>query len=323
MLEVSKNVSEKPASNFIEALQLLWYTSVILQMESNASSISLGRIDQYLWKFYKKDIDNKVDLELLKEYLEAFYIKTNDVVLLRSESSAKFFAGFPSGYTALLGGLTIYGQSAVNELSYLCLDAYKDIRLPQPNLGVRVNEIEPRKFIKKTCETIALGTGIPQLFNDDVIIQSFLSRKVALEDARDYSVVGCVELSIPGKVYGLHDIAMLNIMKIMEKVLYSFENEEVSFKMIYNKIKEKISYYVSLMAKGSNLVDLGHRKYAPVPLLSTLMQDCIQNGKDITEGGAKYNFSGVQGIGLPNLADSLMALKTFVFDEKNIVLMIF
>ncbi|CAM3136167.1 formate C-acetyltransferase [Streptobacillus ratti] len=317
MLEVSKNIARKPASNFIEALQLLWYTSIILQMESNASSISLGRFDQYLWKFYKKDIENGKDVEILKEYLEAFYIKTNDVVLLRSENSAKFFAGFPSGYTALLGGLTIYGQSAVNDLSYLCLDAYKDIKLPQPNFGVRINDIEPRKFIKKTCETIALGTGIPQLFNDDVIIQSFLSRGVTLEDARNYSVVGCVELSIPGKLYGLHDIAMLNIMKIMEKVLYSFENKKVEFNDIFEEIKNKISYYVSLMAEGSNLVDLGHRKYAPVPLLSTLMENCIEKCKDITEGGAKYNFSGVQGIGLPNLSDSLMALKTLVFNQKK------
>ena len=222
---VSGKIATEPAETFLEALQLLWYTSIVLQMESNASSISLGRIDQYLYPYYKKDIEKGESKEKLKEYLEAFYIKTNDVVLLRSEHSAKFFAGFPSGYTALLGGVSIYGQSAVNELSYLCLEAYQDTRLPQPNLGVRVNEIEPKKFIKKTCETIALGTGIPQLFNDEVVIPSFLSRGVSLEDARDYSVVGCVELSIPGKTYGLHDIAMLNILKIMEKVLYNNESE--------------------------------------------------------------------------------------------------
>lgn len=313
---VSYNIAKNPASNFIEALQLLWYTSIVLQIESNASSISLGRIDQYLYPYYIKDIEKGENPIRLKQYLEAFYIKTNDVVLLRSEASAKFFAGFPTGYTSIIGGVTKYGRSAVNELSYLCLDAYKDIQLPQPNLGVRVNDIEPRKFIKKTCETIALGTGIPQLFNDDVIIQSFLSRGVKLEDARDYSVVGCVELSIPGKTYGLHDIAMLNILKIMEIVLYSNENNNISFNEILEQIKEKISHYVELMAKGSNLVDIGHKDYAPVPLLSTIVTDCIKNGKDITEGGAKYNFSGVQGIGLPNLSDSLMALKEFVFDKK-------
>ena len=316
--EVSEKISENPAETFFEALQLLWYTSIILQVESNASSISLGRIDQYLFTYYKNDIDKGENPEKLKEYLEAFYIKTNDVVLLRSASSAKFFAGFPSGYTALLGGMNKYGQSAVNDLSYLCLDAYHDIRLPQPNLGVRVNDIEPRKFIKKTCETIALGTGIPQLFNDEVVIPSFLSRGVSLEDARDYSVVGCVELSIPGKTYGLHDIAMLNIMKIMEKVLYkNKENTKLMFSGIIDEIKESISYNVKLMAEGSNFVDIGHKKYAPVPLMSTLVKDSVEKGKDITEGGARYNFSGVQGIGLPNLCDSLAAIKKFIFEEKK------
>ncbi|EEY33849.1 formate C-acetyltransferase [Pseudoleptotrichia goodfellowii] len=316
--EISGKVATEPAGTFLEALQLLWYTSIVLQMESNASSISLGRIDQYLYPYYKNDIEKGEDKEKLKEYLEAFYIKTNDVVLLRSEHSAKFFAGFPSGYTALLGGVNIYGQSAVNELSYLCLEAYHDIRLPQPNLGIRVNDIEPKKFIKKTCETIALGTGIPQLFNDEVVIPSFLSRGVSLEDARDYSVVGCVELSIPGKTYGLHDIAMLNILKIMEKVLYNNENSEnLTLEKINGEIKESISYYVKLMAEGSNIVDEGHKKYAPVPLLSTIVKDSLEKGKDITAGGARYNFSGVQGIGLPNLCDSLMIIKKFVFDEKK------
>ncbi len=315
---VSKKVAVEKPESFLEALQLLWYICVILQHESNASSISLGRIDQYLYKFYENDIKSGVPKEELKEYLEAFYIKTNDVVMVRSSHSAKFFAGFPVGYTALLGGLTPEGRSSVNELSYLCLEAYKDIQLPQPNLGVRVNELEPRKFIMKTCEVIRMGTGIPQVFNDEVIIPSFLSRGVELEDARNYSVVGCVELSIPGKTYGLHDIAMLNILKIMEKVLLENKNDpNITFDKILEDIGVNIKKYVKLMAKGSNIVDEGHRVYAPVPLLSVTIDNCLENGLDITEGGAKYNFSGVQGIGMPNLSDSLYAIKKFVFDEKR------
>ena len=315
---VSKKIAVEKPETFLEALQLLWYICIILQHESNASSISLGRIDQYLYKFYENDIKSGVPNEELKEYLEAFYIKTNDVVMVRSSHSAKFFAGFPVGYTALLGGLTPEGRSSVNELSYLCLEAYKDIQLPQPNLGVRVNELEPRKFIMKTCEVIRMGTGIPQVFNDEVIVPSFLSRGVELEDARNYSVVGCVELSIPGKTYGLHDIAMLNILKIMEKVLLENKNDpNITFDKILEDIGINIKKYVKLMAKGSNIVDEGHRAYAPVPLLSVTIDNCLENGLDITEGGAKYNFSGVQGIGMPNLSDSLYAIKKFVFDEKR------
>ncbi|MDX7218278.1 pyruvate formate lyase family protein, partial [Escherichia coli] len=138
----------------------------------------------------------------LKELLESLWVKCNDIVLLRSSSSARYFAGFPTGYTALLGGLTDTGRSAVNVLSFLCLDAYQNVQLPQPNLGVRVNELIDRPFLRKTAETIRLGTGIPQIFNDEVVVPAFLNRGVSLEDARDYAVVGCVELSIPGRTYG-------------------------------------------------------------------------------------------------------------------------
>lgn len=136
---------------------------------------------------------------MLKTLLESLWVKCNDIVLLRSSSSARYFAGFPTGYTALLGGLSETGRSAVNVLSFLALDAYQNVRLPQPNLGVRVNELIDRPFLHKTAETIRLGTGIPQIFNDEVVVPAFLNRGVSLEDARDYAVVGCVELSIPGR----------------------------------------------------------------------------------------------------------------------------
>lgn len=317
--EISKKVSSKKPDTFYEALQLLWYISIIAQFESNASSISLGRFDQYMFKYYKDDIDNGVDKDFLKEILECFWIKTNDVVLIRSASSAKYFAGFPTGYTIALGGLTENGHSAVNELSYLCLKSYHDIKLPQPNLAVRLNELIPRSFLNLTAETIRLGTGIPQIFNDEVIVPGFLNRGVTLEDARDYAVVGCVELSIPGKTYGLHDIALFNLLKIMEISLKEFKNKtDFTFDDIIDDIKAKIRKYTALVAEGSNIVDIGHREYAPVPFLSTLIDNCIESGKDITEGGAKYNFSGVQGIGEANLSDSLYALKKIVFDEKRI-----
>lgn len=319
MAEISKKIAFDKPETFYEAVQLLWYVSIIAQYESNASSLSLGRLDQYLYKFYKHDIENGVPRDTLKEILECFYVKTNDVVLIRSASSAKYFAGFPSGYTIALGGLTENGRSAVNELSYLCLESYHDIKLPQPNLAVRVNELIPRVFLNLTVDTIRLGTGIPQIFNDEVIVPGFLNRGVSLEDAREYSIVGCVELSIPGKTYGLHDIAMFNLLKIMEITLKELkEKENVTFDDIMQIIKEKIKKYVKLVAEGSNIVDIGHREFAPVPLLSTLIDNCVEKGRDITEGGAKYNFSGVQGVGEANLSDSLYALKKIVFEEKRV-----
>ena len=226
-LETIANISRHNAvhrpEDFWQACQLFWYMNIILKYESNASSISLGRFDQYMLPYYQASLNRGQDPQFLQELLESLWVKCNDIVLLRSTSSARYFAGFPTGYTALLGGLTETGRSAVNILSFLSLDAYQNVRLPQPNLGVRVNELIDRPFLRKTAETIRLGTGIPQIFNDEVVIPAFLNRGVSLEDARDYSVVGCVELSIPGRTYGLHDIAMFNLLKVMEIVM--LENE--------------------------------------------------------------------------------------------------
>ena len=293
--------------------------NIILQYESNASSLSLGRFDQYMLPFYQTSLQQGEEPQFLQELLESLWIKCNDIVLLRSTSSARYFAGFPTGYTILLGGLTETGRSAVNPLSFLCLDAYQNTQLPQPNLGVRVNELIDRPFLLKTAETIRIGTGIPQIFNDEVVVPAFLNRGVSLEDARDYSVVGCVELSIPGKTYGLHDIAMFNLLKVMEIVLLENEgNANLSYDDLLEQIRHKICHYVKLMAQGSNICDIGHRDWAPVPLLSSFISDCLHNGKDITEGGARYNFSGVQGIGIANLSDSLHALKGIVFDQQRL-----
>ena len=312
------NAQHKPQT-FWQACQLFWYMNVILQYESNASSLSIGRFDQYMLPFYQASLSQGDDPAFLKELLESLWVKCNDVVLLRSTSSARYFAGFPTGYTALLGGLTESGRSAVNVLSFLCLDAYQSVQLPQPNLGVRVNELIDRPFLLKTAETIRLGTGIPQIFNDEVVVPAFLNRGVSLEDARDYAVVGCVELSIPGKTYGLHDIAMFNLLKVMEIAMQENEgNADLSYEELLRHIRAKINHYIALMVEGSNICDIGHRDWAPVPLLSSFISDCLVTGRDITDGGARYNFSGVQGIGIANLSDSLHALKGLVFEQQRL-----
>ncbi|KAB8310677.1 formate C-acetyltransferase [Rouxiella chamberiensis] len=316
---ISQHISGNKPQDFYQACQLFWYMNIILQYESNASSLSLGRFDQYMLPFYQHSLSHGEQPEFLKELLESLWVKCNDIVLLRSTSSARYFAGFPTGYTILLGGLTDAGRSAVNVLSFLCLDAYQSICLPQPNLGVRVNELIDRPFLLKTAETIRLGTGIPQIFNDEVVVPAFLNRGVSLEDARDYAVVGCVELSIPGKTYGLHDIAMFNMLKVMELTLHENEgNSAINYAELVEQIRQKISHYVKLMAQGSNICDIGHRDWAPVPLLSSFIEGCLKSGKDITAGGARYNFSGVQGIGIANLSDSLHALKGLVFDQQRL-----
>ena len=318
--KVCGNIAERAPRNFHEAVQLFWLVNICLQYESNASSISSGRFDQYMYPIFKKSIDKGMDLGFMEEILKCLWIKMNEVVLLRSADSAKYFAGFPTGYTIILGGVDRYGKDATNELSLLILDTYKEIKLPQPNLGARVHENSNEYFLQKVAETIKLGTGMPQLFNDDIIIPGFINRGVSLEDARDYAVVGCVELSIPGKTYGLHDIALFNLLRVFELTLKRNYQDVRSFDEFMEILKENISNYIVKMVEGSNIVDKAHADFAPTPLLSTFIHGCLEKGVDVSNGGAKYNFSGVQGIGTANLSDSLYVLKKAVFEEEKLTI---
>lgn len=317
---ISYKVAINKPESFYEALQLFWYISLVFQHESNASSISPGRFDQYMYPYYIKSKKNGTGEEFLKELLRALYIKFNTIVALRSTESARYFAGFPIGYTIVLGGLDGDGKDVTNKLSYLMLDILGDIRLPQPNLSVRVGENSPREFLMKIAETIRIGIGMPQVFNDETNILAYVNRGVTLRDARDYAVVGCVELSIPGKTYGLHDIAMFNLLKIMEVTLRENRDGFKSYDDLLKTIKDNISKYIKDMVEGSNIVDKAHRDCAPIPFLSNFIHGCTESGKDVTEGGALYNFSGVQGIGAPNLSDSLYVIKKLVFDDKEMTL---
>lgn len=313
---ICQKVSTKPPGDFYEALQLFWFINVILQCESNASSISPGRFDQYMYPFYKKDInEGRISQETALELLECLWIKINEVVAIRSAESARHFAGFPIGYNIVLGGIDEKGKDATNELSYLCLKATEDISLPQPNIGIRIHSKSPHTFLKRAAEVIRLGIGMPQIFNDEVVIPAYLNRGVPLEEARDYGVVGCVELSIPGKTYGLHDIALFNLMKVLEETL---DGDYGTFDELMKVYKEKIKAGISLMVKGANAVDKAHREIAPTPFLSLFIDDCLEKGVDVTAGGARFNFSGVQGIGVANVADSLEVVQKVVFEDRKL-----
>nr|WP_253200987.1 pyruvate formate lyase family protein [Collinsella sp. zg1085] len=150
---------------------------------------------------------------------------------------------------------------------------------------------------------------MPQIFNDEVNIPAFIARGIAEQDARDYAIVGCVELSIPGRMYGLHDISMFNMLRCLELTLYNNPEGFERFADLVQAVKQCIAHYIQLMITGCNICDTAHREIAPTPLLSTLIADCLDSGADITAAGARYNPSGVQGVGAANLADSLMVLK--------------
>ena len=313
--DVLHHIATEPARDLYDALQLVWLTEVALQHESNASSLSLGRMDQYLWPYYQASVSAGESPEFIRELIQCFYLKTNTIVAIRSTESASFFAGFPIGFNLVVGGVDENGNECSNDLSYLLLDIQRDTRLPQPNLSLRVHKDTPTALYDKACEIIRLGDGIPQCFNDEVNIPAFLRRGISVEDARDYAVVGCVELSIPGRMYGLHDISMFNMVRCFEITLEQHPEGFESFEALEEAVETTIDTYVELMVRGCNVCDLAHRETSPTPLLSSLVLDCMEKGADITSAGARYNPSGVQGVGTANLADSLMVMKRVVFGE--------
>jgi pyruvate formate-lyase/glycerol dehydratase family glycyl radical enzyme len=324
-------LAEHPARDFREALQAVWFLFVLLQIESNASSFSPGRFDQYMLPYLERDlVTGRLTLPEAQALLESLWLKFNEIVLLRSSSSARYFAGFPIGFNVILGGQLTDGTDATNLLSYMCLRAQADLGLTQPNLSIRIHRNSPQEFLMAAAHVISKGSGMPQVFNDEVIIPGQIGRGIASEDAHNYAVVGCVELSTPGKALGWSDASMFNLTRVLELTLFGGKDPQTgeqigpvtpaldqidTFDSVEAAYDQQLAHFVDLMVQGCNIVDRIHAEVLPSPFLSLVIEDCIERGLDVTAGGAHYNFSGVQGVQIANVADSLAAVKKAVFDE--------
>ena len=325
-------LAEQPARDFHEALQAVWFLFALLQIESNASSFSPGRFDQYMLPYLEAALAaGKLSQAAAQELLECLWLKFNEIVLLRSSSSARYFAGFPIGFNIALGGQRADGGDATNLLSFMCLRAQADLGMTQPNLSIRIHEHSPDDFLRAASFVVGKGSGMPQVFNDAVIIPGQIARGVTEEDARNYAVVGCVELSTPGKALGWSDASMFNLTRVLELTLFGGKDpqsgaqigietptlaEISSIADLEAAYDAQLAHFVPLMVKGCNVVDQIHAELLPSPFLSLVIQDCIERGLDVTAGGAHYNFSGVQGVQIANVADSLAAVEQAVFQEK-------
>lgn len=330
--DICKRLSENPPETFREALQSVWFLFVILHMESNASSFSPGRMDQYLYPFYKHDIESgRINSEKAIELLDALFIKFNQLVYMRNAHSAKYFAGFPIGFNVTIGGQTIIGNDATNELSYLILKTQDHIRLPQPNLTARLHKNSPHEFFSECSRIIGLGNGMPQIVNDESIIPALKTLGIDHKDYMDYVLVGCVEISTQGNCLGWSDAAMFNLVKVLELTLNdgkciitgkqlglktgSLDNypDYISFE---NAFRKQIDFFIDKMILACEAVEKSHQAHLPSPFLSSVIDDCIENGTDVTAGGAKYNMSGIQAIQVANIADSLAVIKKLVFEDR-------
>lgn len=325
------NLTKRPPETFHEAVQSLWFLFVLLHMESNASSFSPGRMDRYLYPYYQKDIEaGKISMADALDILECLWLKFNQIVYLRNQNSAKYFAGFPIGFNIAIGGLDENGNDTYNELSLLCLQCQYDLGLPQPNLSVRLNRHSSHELMQKAIEVVSKGSGMPQFFNDEAIIHALIDLGIEKKDALNYAIVGCVELTTHGNNLGWSDAAMFNLNKALELTLNHgkclLTHEQIgldlggldtyeTFDDLENAFQKQIDYFIEKMMQCEIIVEKAHQDCLPTAFLSSVIDDCLEKGLDVTKGGAKYNLSGIQMIQIANLADSLAAMKKLVYDD--------
>lgn len=337
LLMIAENCSrvpEKPASGFYEACQSFWFVQQLLQLESSGHSISPGRFDQYMYPYYKKDLDSgRITREFAQELMDCVWVKLNDLNKVRDAVSAEGFAGYSLFQNLIAGGQDKYGNDVTNDLSVMCIFASNHVHLPMPSLSVRVWNGTPHEFLIKAAELTRTGIGLPAYYNDEVIIPALLSRGLTLEDAREYSIIGCVEPAKMGKTDGWHDAAFFNMCRPLELVfgngrdkgvLVGVETGDVTqmktFEEFFEAYKKQMEYCISLMVNADNAIDVAHATLCPLPYQSCMIDDCIKRGKTHQEGGAVYNFTGPQGFGIANVADSLYAIKTLVFEQKKVTM---
>lgn len=329
-----ENVPENGARDFWEACQSFWFVQQLLQIESSGHSISPGRFDQYMYPYYSKDIESgKITREFAQELIDCIWIKLNDLNKCRDAASAEGFAGYSLFQNLIVGGQNAEGVDVTNDLSFMCITASLHVQLPQPSLSIRVWNNSPHDLLIHAATLTRTGVGLPAYYNDEVIIPSLMSRGLTLEDAREYNIIGCVEPQKAGKTEGWHDAAFFNMCRPLELVfsdgmdkgeLVGVHTGDVTkfktFDEFYDAYKKQMNYAISLLVNADNAIDVAHATLCPLPFLSGMIEDCIGRGKSVQEGGAIYNFTGPQGFGIANMADSLYAIKALVFDKKEVTL---
>ena len=338
LLIISENcnhLSQNPPSGFYEALQLAWFVQLILQIESNGHSVSLGRMDQYLYRFFKNDlIVGKVSEDFALELLENTWLKLLSVNKIRSWSHTRYSAGGPLYQNVTIGGKTTGGKDAVNELSFLILDSVGRIKLTQPNLSVRFHKNINPAFLTECINVIGKGFGMPAFNNDEIVIPSLIDLGVIKDDAYNYSAIGCIEIAVPGKWgYRCTGMSFLNFMRVFlaamnngldtksGKTFHPGTGHFVDFDSFSDLItawKNQVEFYTKATVEIDTAADLALEELVPDILCSAFVDDCIDRGKTIKEGGSVYDFiSGLQ-VGIANLGNSLAAIKKLVFEEGTI-----
>jgi formate C-acetyltransferase len=337
MAAICRKVPAQKPETFWEALQMYWFVHVGVITELNPwDAFNPGRLDQHLYPFYRREIEaGTLTRERAAELLHAFWIKFNNhpappkVGITAKESNT--YVDFA---LINLGGLTRDNRDGVNELSYLLLDVIEEMRLLQPSSMVQLSQKNPDRFIARALGIVRTGYGQPSIFNSDAIVQELVRQGKSVEDAREGGASGCVEAGAFGReAYFL--TGYFNLPKILEITLHRGVDPRTGrliglpgpdpltltgFERLMDAFESQVKYFVDIKIRGNNVIEQLNARYMPVPFLSLLIDDCISNGRDYNAGGARYNTSYIQGVGLGTVTDALAALKYHLFDLRTLTM---
>jgi len=331
--EVCRHVPAHPARTFHEAMQAMQFVLVAAQIEDYESAFSIGRLDQLLWPFYQADLEAvRLTEEEALELLQCFYIKLSHSIPLFDADVSLAFAGMTAFANAVVGGVDAEGHDATNPVSYLAVEAMRRVNTQQPNFGVRLHRDTPLEFLDSVTQAMAGGLRNVQFFNDEAIVPAMVNRGVPLEEARNYGIIGCVEPAVPGVSFTSSDAALFNLGLCLELALNDGRGRLFTDQLglltgdprrftciekVVEAYRQQVAYMVKLMVQALDVLAEVHAELKPKPFISATTGDCLQRGLDLTWGGARYDFTGVQGVGAATVGDSLAALDALVFDENG------
>lgn len=338
LLAIAQNcrvVPENPPQTFYQALQMVWFVHVAFHIEVCTTACGFGRFDQYMWPFYKKDVidEGALSREDALEMLECLYLKSCEVYEVRDSWYATAFAGYPMWQILVVGGQTREGKDASNDLSMLCLEAADDLQTTQPVLALRVFEDTPEELIQFGCKMIQEGQANPGFFNDETAIQMALGKGGTLEEARDWTIVGCIQAGPGGGgTDGSPDAGYVNMGKMIEFVLHNGVDPATgklmglqtgdpraftSIEDFKDALKKQIIHAYDQIRIGYNLMQSIHMNRYPVIFASMVTAGCVERGKSVQHGGANYSTCGLYITGAANLADSIVAVERCVFEDHD------
>ena len=341
LLKIAENcrrVPAYPAETFEQALQAYWFTHIGIQLESNGHSISPGRFDQYLYPFYKRDAENgNITRQKALELVECFFVKCNELIKVREWAYTQFMSGFTMFQTLVIGGVDRDGKDAVNEVSYITLDATRELKLPQPTTVLRVNKANPDEFLEYAGRALVEhGGGLPAFFNDDSGIPMMTDLGFGIEDARDWAIVGCCEPVVPGKFITVTGgVCHVNLLKCLELAMHDGKNPNTGITLHKGKgelkdmksideleaaYKDQLEFYLQFPPIMDAVTCKAYETLTPTPFISMLIDGRMESGKDISQGMDEYTYHNllIQGHGSINVGNSFAAVKKLVFEEGRL-----